>query len=84
MLFLVLLLMMPRSANFVYDYKKGKPWGYETLVAQFDFPIYKTDEQIMEERVSASSVVVPYYKYSDDVSTDNITEGIYKGIGVLS
>lgn len=67
MLFLVLLLMMPRTANFVYDYKKGKPWGYETLVAQFDFPIYKTDEQIMAERVSASSVVVPYYKFSDDV-----------------
>lgn len=67
LLFLVLLLMMPRSAKFAYDYKKGTPWGYETLVAQFDFPIYKTDEQIMAERVSASSIVIPYYKYSDDV-----------------
>ncbi len=67
LLFLVLLLMMPRTTKFAYDYKKGTPWGYETLVAQFDFPIYKTDEQIMTERLSASSAVVPYYKFSDDV-----------------
>ena len=28
---LVLLLIMPRTAKFGYDYKKGSPWPYETV-----------------------------------------------------
>ena len=42
--FLLLVLLMPRSAKFAYDYRKGRTWKYETLYAQFDFPIYKTEE----------------------------------------
>ena len=65
--FAVLVLFMPRTAKFNYDYKKGSPWPYETLVSQFDFPILKTDEQIRDERGSGGPVVVPYYKYSEEV-----------------
>jgi len=65
--FAVLVLLMPRTAKFNYDYKKGTPWPYETLISQFDFPILKTEEQIQEEREHAGTVVVPYYKYSDEV-----------------
>ena len=54
---LVLLVIMPRTAKFGYDYKKGSPWPYETLIAQFDFPVLKTEDQILEERDSAGSVI---------------------------
>ena len=63
---------MPRTAKFNYDYKKGSPWPYETLISQFDFPILKTEEQIQEEREQAGSLVIPYYKYSAEVSTSVI------------
>ena len=59
---LVLLLIMPRTAKFGYDYKKGSPWPYETLIAEFDFPVLKTEDQILEERESAGSVIIPYYR----------------------
>ena len=62
MLFMLLVFMMPRSPKFVYDYKKGGPWMYETLVAQFDFPIYKTNSQILAEKQAAASTVIPYYR----------------------
>ncbi len=65
--FAVLVLLMPRTAKFNYDYKKGTPWPYETLVSQFDFPILKTEEQIQEEREQAGAGVIPYYKYSEEV-----------------
>ncbi len=65
--FAILVLLMPRTAKFNYDYKKGTPWPYETLISQFDFPILKTEEQIQEEREHAGTIVVPYYKYSDEV-----------------
>ena len=64
--FAVLVLFMPRTAKFNYDYKKGSPWPYETLVSQFDFPILKTDEQIREERGLAGTIIIPYYKYSEE------------------
>lgn len=65
--FAVLVLFMPRTAKFNYDYKKGSPWPYETLISQFDFPILKTEEQIREERGQNGPVVVPYYKYSEEI-----------------
>ena len=63
---------MPRTAKFNYDYKKGSPWPYETLISQFDFPILKTEEQIQEEREQAGSIVIPYYRYSTEVTTSVI------------
>lgn len=66
-LFLVLTLIFPRSAKFSYDYRKGSPWSHETLLAQFDFPILKTDEQIREERSRSKSAVIPYYRYRQDI-----------------
>lgn len=66
-LFLVLTLIFPRTAKFSYDYRKGSPWSHETLLAQFDFPILKTDEQIREEKSRSKSVVIPYYRYRQDI-----------------
>jgi len=63
---------MPRTAKFNYDYKKGSPWPYETLISQFDFPILKTEEQMQEEREQAGALVIPYYKYSAEVTTSVI------------
>ena len=70
--FLLLVLLMPRNAKFAYDYRKGRPWKYETLYAQFDFPIYKTDEQIREERGRMSTDAIPYYKFSDEITSRNL------------
>lgn len=80
-LFLVLTLMFPRTAKFSYDYRKGSPWSHETLIAQFDFPILKTEEQLREERSRNKAVVVPYYRYRQDI-VDNCrkaAEGIDMG-----
>lgn len=80
-LFLVLTLIFPRTAKFSYDYRKGSPWSHETLLAQFDFPILKTEEQLREERSRNKAVVVPYYRYRQDI-VDNCrkaAEGIDMG-----
>ena len=63
---------MPRTAKFNYDYKKGSPWPYETLISQFDFPILKTEDQMQEERERSGSLVIPYYKFSQEVTTSVI------------
>ena len=70
--FLVILLVLPRSAKLRYDYRKGSPWEHETLIARFDFPILKSEDELMEERRQAAGQIVPYYKYLDDVVTRNV------------
>ena len=70
--FAILVLFMPRTAKFNYDYRKGSPWPYETLVSQFDFPILKTEEQLMEELDRVDGGTVPYYRYSDEVVNNSM------------
>lgn len=63
---LLLVLVMPRTTRFRYDYTKGQEWKYETLISQFDFPILKSEEQIQKEKESLNPEVIPYYKYSEE------------------
>lgn len=66
-LFALIVFLMPRTSKFTYDYKKGEPWMYETLVAQFDFPILKTESQILREQERIGNQLVPYYIHDDAV-----------------
>ena len=60
----IIVLMFPRYNNsFRYHFEVGKPWGYSLLTADFDFPIYKTDEQLTKERKQLLTTFTPYYKY---------------------
>lgn len=67
-LFALLLALMPRASKFSYDYRKGEPWMYETLVSQFDFPILKTEAQMSEELEKITSGIVPYFKQDEEAS----------------
>ena len=64
----ILVLLMPRSARLNLEYKKGSPWTGETIISEFDFPILKTQEQIFDEKEAKGGKVVPYYRYSDEVT----------------
>ncbi len=68
----VLVLCMPRTSKFNYDYRKGSAWRHETLVSPFDFPIYKTEEQMLEEGNAVRQDVIPYFRYSDDLVNRNL------------
>lgn len=83
LLWLVLVLLMPRTAKFGYDYRKGSPWKHENLIAQFDFPILKTEEQILEEKSKSDGGIVPYYRYATDVANRNIKAAEGLDLGVL-
>ena len=60
----VIVLMFPRYNNaFRYHYEVGKPWGYSALTADFDFPIYKTEEQLNKEQQQLLSTFAPIFRY---------------------
>jgi hypothetical protein len=55
------VFMLPRSPRFRYEYKKGEHWKYETLTADFAFPLLKTDDQLRAER-NDHMYKTPYFK----------------------
>ena len=69
--FVVLVAFMPRAAKFNYDYRKGSPWPYEDLVTDFEFPILKTEEELMREREMDGGTVA-YYRYSEEVVNNTL------------
>ena len=70
----ILLLVMPRTAKLNLEYKKGLPWKNETLIAPFDFPILKTEEQMLKERIDAGNSVIPYYRFQDEKMTESLRQ----------
>ena len=60
----LIVLMFPRYTNaFRYHYEIGKPWGYNALTADYDFLIYKTDNQMADEQKHLMSGFSPCFKY---------------------
>ncbi len=68
-----IVYLFPRYDNtFPYHVEVGKPWGYERLTAEFDFPIYKTEQQIDQERQDLLADFSPYYVYIDESSDHRV------------
>lgn len=53
--------LLPKTGKFGYEYIKGMPWKHPVLIAQFDFPIYKTQEELRAETDSLMSHFRPYF-----------------------
>ena len=67
-----LLLALPRDSKSGYDYEVGKPWNYAPLIAEFEFPIYKSAEQLAAERDSALRTFYPYYNSHEAVAQQQV------------
>lgn len=65
---LAVVLIMPKSHSFKYDYSRGQAWRYDDLSAPFDFVLSKTDGQMRDEREQVRASARHYFVYSDTVS----------------
>ena len=68
----IIVAFLPRKSGPQFRYDVGKPWMYSSLIAKFDFPIYKTDEAIKEEQDSMTRAFEPYYNYDASVEQENV------------
>lgn len=64
---LIVVYLLPREGKFKYEFQKGKPWMHETLIAPFDFPVYKTQKQISAEKDSILKNLKPYFKHDSTI-----------------
>ena len=56
---LVIVWFLPRNNTPQMRYDVGKPWMYASLIAKFDFPVYKSDAVIQQEKDSLLAYFQP-------------------------
>ena len=62
----IVVWAMPRDNRSYFQVEQGKPWKYPQFTAPYDFPIYKSESVISQERDSALRSYEPYYKYNKE------------------
>ena len=67
------IYFFPREEKFRYHFQEGKPWKYGLLTASFDFPIYKSQEQIKKRTRQHSTTISTFLcrKRIDRETTDS-------------
>lgn len=68
----LIVFFLPRNSGPQFRYDVGKPWMYSSLIAKFDFPIYKTETTIKEEQDSITETFEPYYNYDSNVEQEQV------------
>lgn len=62
LMMILIVSVFPREGKFQYEFRKGKPWMHENLVAPFDFAILKNPEEVEKERAALKKAALPYYR----------------------
>jgi putative nucleotidyltransferase with HDIG domain len=64
---IIIIFLFPWEGKFRYEFQKSKPWQHDEYIAPFDFPIYKTENEIEAERDSLLKNFKPYFKFEQEV-----------------
>lgn len=69
---LIILYVLPKEGKFKYEYQKGSPWKHENLIAPFDFAIYKSVDQLEDEKNTIIADAMQYFNKDNKVQIDNV------------
>ncbi|MFZ0282382.1 MAG: HDIG domain-containing metalloprotein [Bacteroidales bacterium] len=71
---IIVVAISPREGKFRYEFQKGKPWLQTSLIAPWDFPILKPEDEISKERDSILKNFAPYFKLDPEVGKTMISQ----------
>lgn len=74
--------LFPSTNEFSYRYKEGLNWGYDDLVAEYNFPVLKREKQLEEEKRTIKENFFPYYDYNASLK-DTVLEEFDESIDKL-
>ncbi len=67
---IIIVYLFPGESKFKYEFSKGKPWMHEDMIAEYNFPIYKTDAELTSERDSILKEHKPYFRLDTTIFLD--------------
>ena len=74
----LIVWLFPNKASFKFEFQKGKPWLHETLIAPYDFPVFKSSEQLVFEQEQLRENLKPTFVIDESVYEIKAEEFISK------
>lgn len=68
-----LVYLFPKEVKFKYEFQKQKPWLYEDLIAPFDIPVLKSEDERQSEIDSLKNSNFQYYRWDASINDKAIT-----------
>lgn len=69
---MLIVSLLPKRATFKYDFKLGRPWKHDNLLAPFDFAIKKSEETVKKEIAQIKADFAPYYVFQEQVLSQKL------------
>lgn len=75
----LIIYFMPKNKSIHYDFKSNAPWAHEQVLAEFDFDVRKSNDEIKAEQDSIRNNLVPVFQKLDAPSEiyNNIVTGAF-------
>jgi len=70
----LMMYLLPLEGKFRYEFQKGTYWKHEDLQAPFNFPVYKTKEELVHEQDSVLLGFKPYFIYDGELTRKRLEE----------
>lgn len=64
---LIISLLYPNNLKFPFNFDLNQPWRYAELVAPYDIPVLKDEEELRADREAVQRRATPVYVYDQDV-----------------
>jgi cyclic-di-AMP phosphodiesterase PgpH len=70
----LIVYLLPLEGKFRYEFQKGTYWKHEDLQAPFNFPVYKTKEELVREQDSILRDFKPYFVFDEELTRKRLEE----------
>jgi cyclic-di-AMP phosphodiesterase PgpH len=70
----LMMYLLPLEGKFRYEFQKGTYWKHDDLQAPFNFPVYKTKEELVYEQDSVLLGFKPYFNYDAELTRKRLEE----------
>ena len=70
----IIVWSLPRKSSRNFGFEIGKPWSSNTLIADFNFNIFKTEEEMEMEKNDELKNYQPYFEMDTDVGSKAMGE----------
>ncbi len=68
----VIVWSLPRGSQSALSFDEGRPWPYSQFIAPYDFPVFKSAEQLQREQDSVMAYYEPYFAINTDVAATQV------------
>ncbi|MCC8174513.1 MAG: HDIG domain-containing protein, partial [Odoribacter sp.] len=70
----MIVMLLPKSGSFQYEYQLGSEWRYDDLIAPFDFPIYKSEADLEKDKEKILENQVPIFNFNKNTAASQLNK----------